>query len=639
MTGFRLALVGLFTFCTIWFAVHTGVDRTVNNVIHREAIDKASHWAYHMPNHIPEIERLVSTGIPTEAQRIAVLKIKELGDIFRFKLFTADGRLSVISDNFETGQEPGIAAQADPEPRLVAQTQTAIVNVFDGTLKADRPDLYAEAYVPLRDENGTLIGVVEVYIDQTKTAAYFKESFQSFGVMLMLLCAAVFIAPTLAFFAQRRLTQRSRKDAEFLARFDPLTGLLNRREFTAQARSYIANGEMSVACYLDCDNFKHINDTHGHAIGDAFLAHIANVLRRNCRKDDLVARFGGDEFVIGFHGISIDAATQRVRTILKECGEQIDLDNANVAGSVSIGVVQVKTKFDLDTILKHADTALYFAKTSGRNNFAIYGDEMGDELRQRYEVETVVRKATETKAFEIYFQPLVSSKDKEIIGHEALLRLRDKNGDFIPPAKFVPIAEDLGLIDEIGRWTIQNAIAQASDALSDKIIAINLSPIQFESGDLVETVRGALTQSDFPAEQLELEITESLLLEDSIAVEMQIDALREMGVRIAMDDFGTGFSSLSYLWKYGFDRLKIDRSFVAALDEDSERSREIIESVVMLGTRLNMRITAEGVETPEQSKFLSDLGCDTLQGYLYGKPAPFRLAGKAEQDVPDAKAG
>lgn len=257
---------------------------------------------------------------------------------------------------------------------------------------------------------------------------------------------------------------------------------------------------------------------------------------------------------------------------------------------------------------------------------------MGEELKQRYALEKRVREAAENQDFEIFYQPLVASKDKEVIGHEALLRLVDSDGNFIPPTDFIPVAENLGLIENIGKWTINTAIQRVSKARDEKIVAINLSSMQFESGDLVNTVRAALDESDFPANQLELEITESLLLADSPFVEMQIDTLREMGVRIAMDDFGTGFSSLSYLWKYGFDRLKIDRSFVAALEENSERSREIIESVVMLGARLNMKITAEGVETPEQSKFLADLGCDTLQGFLYGKPAEYGMKDNSVYD-------
>ncbi len=639
MLGFRFLIFGIAAIAAIWTSVSLGVNQAVENVLFRESVDKATHWGTHMARHIPDIEALVETGVPNDEQIDAINGIKELGDIFRFKLFTADGRLSLVSDDVSTAEYKGTSDVVDPEPERVARTGAAVVDVFDGTQKPNRPDLYAEAYVPLLDEAGQPLGVVEVYVDQTATARYFKDSFQTFGLMLMLFCGAIFILPSLAYYLQRMLAERSRKDAEFLARFDPLTGLMNRREFAVQAEAYVEQGNLSVACYLDLDHFKTINDTHGHAVGDAFLSHIASILQKNCRKEDLIARFGGDEFVIGFHRVSLEQAANRVRTILKSCAEQIDIDDASFAGTVSIGLAEIKPGSDVETILRNADTALYYAKSSGRNNFAIYGDEMGEELKERYKLESRIRQATEDRDFEIYFQPLVSSKDQQVTGHEALLRLSDGDGNFIPPAVFIPVAENLGLIDEIGAWTIHAAIQQVSKARHDKVLAINLSSIQFESGELVDTVRDALDAANFPAHQLELEITESLLLADSTFVEMQIDSLREMGVRIAMDDFGTGFSSLSYLWKYGFDRLKIDRSFVAALDENSERSREIIESVVMLGSRLKMKITAEGVETPEQSKFLSDLGCDTLQGYLYGRPAPLVAEDQHIEPVTSATLG
>ena len=623
MSGTRLIVFGVAAIVAIWASVSVGVNNAVEKVLFRESIDKASHWATYMAKEIPDIEGLIETGIPTAEQRNAINRIKELGDIFRFKLFDADGRLSLISDALDLEDYEGISSTSDPEPKLVAETLVAMAAVFDGTKKPDRPDLYAESYVPFFDSNGQILGVLEVYVDQTETGIYFKDSFKSFGQMVMLLCSVIFAVPSLAYYLQRILTERTRKDVEFLARFDPLTGAINRREFTTQAETYLAARELSVVCYVDLDKFKAINDTYGHSVGDLFLSHIAGILRDNCRKTDLVARFGGDEFVIGFHNVSQEHAIQRIRAILSQCAERVELDTTLVKASISVGVANVTPDDDLESTLKNADTALYYAKSAGRNTFAIYGDEMGEELKRRYAIEARIRQAVDSDEFEIYFQPLVSSKDDQVIGHEALLRLRDDDGTFIPPSEFVPMAEALGLIDEIGEWTIRRAIECVAAARDSKMIAINLSTLQFKSGDLVNIVRNALEDFSFPAEQLELEITESLLLEDSNFIEHQIDSLREIGVRIAMDDFGTGFSSLSYLWKYGFDRLKIDRSFVAALDENSDRSREIIESVVLLGGRLNMKITAEGVETYTQSEFLKKLGCDTLQGYLYGGPAPF----------------
>lgn len=618
----KAVVFGLGAIAAIWLTVGYSVNTAVERVIVREAIDEAEHWGAYMAAELPDLDTLIATGVPTEEQQTVIRHVRDVGDIFRFKLFTADGRLSLVSDDTDTLDPGGLADTADSEPIVVAATGVPMVAVYDGSEKPDRPDLYAEAYIPLLKPDGAVRGVVEVYVDQTSTQAYFTDSFRSFGTLLMAFCALVFAVPGIAFCIQRVLAQRSWQNAEFLARFDSLTGVLNRREFVLQAEQQVADGKVCVVCYLDIDHFKKINDTYGHSAGDVFLAHIAEVLRRNCHSEDLIARFGGDEFVIAFQNTTMDRVIHQVRSILNESAREIDVQDKTLCGSVSIGLAEVEQGARLETALSNADAALYHAKSSGRNDFAVYGAEMGEELRRRHALEARLREATRTCDFDIHYQPLVDSVKREIIGYEALLRLSDADGNPIPPSVFIPLAEELGLIDEIGQWTIRTATTEMAALDDHKMLAINLSTTQFRSGELVNTVATALQETGFAAHRLELEITESLLLEDSPLVEMQIDALKEMGVAIAMDDFGTGFSSLSYLWKYGFDRLKIDRSFVAALEENPERSREIIETVIMLGARLDMRITAEGVETAEQSALLSDLGCDVLQGYLFGKASP-----------------
>ncbi|CAN0594107.1 unnamed protein product, partial [Ectocarpus sp. 12 AP-2014] len=343
----------------------------------------------------------------------------------------------------------------------------------------DRPDLYAEAYIPLFDDAGNVTAVVEVYVDQTATESYFRDSFRSFGVMLMTFCIAIFTIPSTAFYVQRVLAQQSKNDAEFLARYDPLTGLLNRREFSERAQLGLLDKSITVVCYLDLDHFKMINDVHGHSVGDGFLAHVAAVLRANCRSDDLIARFGGDEFVVCFQNTSLENTVQRIRSILQCISARTEIQNTQITGSVSIGLAEAEDGTDLDTILKNADTALYHAKSNGRNDFAIYGDEMGVELAKRHALEARLREAVKTNDFDIHFQPLVSSNERKVIGHEALLRLNDHDGTAIPPSVFVPMAEDLGLIECMGRWTIRTAIAEAADRANNTMLAINLSTAQF----------------------------------------------------------------------------------------------------------------------------------------------------------------
>ena len=615
----RALVIGLVPLAAVWYVISSEVGGAVDRVVRHQALDKAEHWGAYMANQIPNLDQLVLSGIPDDDQKTVIRDIRQIGDIFRFKLFSPEGRLVLVSDDSNIAAPTGIAEQVDPEANRVIATGKPIVEVHNGEHKANRPDLYAEAYIPLFAPSGALRAVVEVYVDQSMTRAYFGDSFRSFGIVMALFCAVIFTVPGVAFYLQRILAKRSQKNAEYLANYDSLTGLLNRRAFVAKSEEMIADGSLSLVCYLDLDRFKSINDTYGHAAGDAFLVHIAEVLRNCCRSEDLLARFGGDEFVIAFQDISMEAAVVRARRILKDCASEVDIGALRLSASVSIGLAVLSEEEGLEQTLSNADAALYHAKQAGRNDYAIYGQAMGDELRRRRALEIRLREATANQEFEVHYQPLVDREGQKIVGYEALLRLNDTDGVPISPAEFVPIAEDLGLIEEIGDWTIQTAISQIATVAGDATLAINLSPAQYRSGNLVDTVREALEAADFPAKRLELEVTESLLLDDSMMIEMQIDGLQEMGVSIAMDDFGTGFSSLSYLWKYGFDRLKIDRSFVAALEHNPERSREVIETVVLLGARLGMKVTAEGVETEAQSNLLAELGCDTLQGYLFGE--------------------
>ncbi len=601
----------------VFFATRVSVDRAVS----RDSVDKAVYYAEYMAVRIPDLQGLIADPRPSAEQVRVIQQIRSLGSVFRFKLFDENGRLLLLSDDESIQNGASVSDTQDPEPRRVAETNVPIVDVFDGSQKPDRPDFYAEAYVPLVDAEGETIGVVEVYVDQTATRAYFHDSFKTFGLFLGAFCAFLFGAPYAAYQVQRLTAVRSRKEAEFLASYDPLTGLMNRREFVSHAEEMIKDEALSAICFIDADKFKAVNDIYGHAMGDQYLTHIADIMRRHTRAGDLVSRFGGDEFVIGFRRLGIDDVTSRVRSIVAKASEDFQTGTSVISGSISVGVAGYVQNCSLDTLLSQSDAALYHAKANGKNTFSIYGDEMGEDLRRRNALENRLREATKSKDFKVNYQPLVDGQSKEVLGYEALLRLTDADGSEISPNVFIPVAEELGLISEIGTWVIEKAvreIAQLSDVHS---ISINLSPAQFRDGNLPEIVRNALHNAGLPAERLELEITESLLLEDDPKVEFQIDALKEMGISIAMDDFGTGFSSLSYLWKFGFDRLKIDRSFISALECDPARSQEIIEVILLLGERLGMRTTAEGIETNEQSELLSTLGCDVLQGFLFGRPA------------------
>lgn len=619
----------------IWFGISFGVQHSVERAVRVDAVKKAEHWAHYMASRIPGIAELAQTGLPTDMQANVIAELRSIGDVFRFKLFNTEGQLSLIADDTSGDSYPGILQEVDSEPLQVMQTGEAIVGVFDGAGKQDRPSLYAEAYVPLVAPNGDVLAVVEVYVDQTRTAAYLMESFEKFGILLAIFCALIFISPSLAYSIQLARSKKSRQDVEFLSRFDPLTGLMNRREFVQQLkRSQSSVNPVTFLCIVELDDLKDVNDRYGYFVGDAYLAHVAESIRGSCGPLDLTARFGSDEFVIAFRSASKEQVLEKVKVVMKTCRSDFTAGGANLNGSISIGIAAFEARQRFQNAMRdaftQADTALLHGKASGRNTFAVYGREMGEELEKRRMLELRLREATQSKDFHVFYQPLVSSQDKQITGYEALLRMMDDDGAVISPVDFIPLAEELGLIEKIGAWTIGKAIHDISILPGNAKLSVNLSPAQFKSGALPEIISQALADAQFPAGRLELEITETLLMDDSMSIHLQIDALKDMGVKFAMDDFGTGFSSLSYLWKYGFDRLKIDRSFVWAMEENPELSRKIIESIVLLCAKMDMAVTAEGVETGEQSEFLSSIGCDTLQGFLFGRPMPLvHFAGQA----------
>ncbi|WP_177220569.1 putative bifunctional diguanylate cyclase/phosphodiesterase [Poseidonocella sedimentorum] len=609
-------------------------DRRMNQAVMHHAATVGEYWGRYMSSHISDIETLLATGVPTEDQIKSIGDMRAVANVFRFKLFDDQGRLVLISDDEFVANPQGVAPEADPDPRMVLETMKPIVSVNDGTLKPDRPDIYAEAYVPIIGADGAPLGVAEVYLDETETRAYFVDSFNGFGIIVAGLSAFLFLAPALGFIVQKERALRTQKQIEYLARFDTLTGLMNRAEFKRRFDAALAEGSLSAVLYIDADRFKSINDTYGHGVGDEFLSRLGRILSANTAADDLVARFGGDEFVVALRNINPDMILTRIHKILTLSAETFTVRERVIACSVSIGVSLFEEGKDFDELTAEADAALYAAKSGGRNQYAFYGEKMGSEIRHRNMIEARVKVATENEEFTIVYQPLVDGQTHEVLGYEALLRLKADDGTAIPPMEFIPLAEEMGYVERLGSWTIAKAIRDISEFDGSSCVAINLSVAQFRSGTLPDVVREALEAVDFAPERLEVEITESLLLIDDPSISYQIDMLREMGVKIAMDDFGTKYSSLGYLWKYRFDRLKIDRSFISGLTENPERTLEIVESVIMLGKRLGMQVTAEGVETQAQSAILTELGCDVLQGFLFGRPEALDPADATEIAVP-----
>lgn len=402
---------------------------------------------------------------------------------------------------------------------------------------------------------------------------------------------------------------------------DELTGLAKRNALLSHLSSALSNGSKSssiaVHC-LDLDRFKMVNDTLGHATGDLLLKKVADRLKAACRKSDVVARLGGDEFVILQHDVDDLAAAEKLASrIVDLVGRSYVLNGHTINIGASVGVAFGADALQPDDLLRNGDLALYEAKKAGRGRYRMFESGMDALLLGRREMEIDLRRALALRQFKLNYQPFLDVSTKRVDGFEALLRWEHPVKGNIPPLSFISLAEENGLIVKIGEWVLRTACLEAMSWPNDMIVAVNVSPLQFKADTLLETVASALRHSGLPAHRLEIEITEGALLDDTDNVIQTLNAMRALGVRISMDDFGTGYSSLSYLQKFPFNKLKIDRSFVACDDADSEA---ILRSIASLGTSLGMSITAEGVETAEQLARIRGERCTHVQGYLTGRP-------------------
>ncbi|MGQ7791071.1 putative bifunctional diguanylate cyclase/phosphodiesterase [Faunimonas sp. B44] len=424
------------------------------------------------------------------------------------------------------------------------------------------------------------------------------------------------------------ITEMRRIEARIahLAHHDALTGLPNRVRFREEldgALLRVRRGERIAVLCLDLDHFKAVNDTLGHPVGDGLLKAVAGRIEEKVRETDIIARLGGDEFAIVQVGLQTpDEASALAQRIITALSSPYEVDGHQVVIGTSIGIALAPADSeDADQLLKSADMALYRAKTDGRGVFRYFEPAMDSRMQARRALELDLRKALTNGEFEIHYQPLVNIETHTITAFEALLRWPHPKRGMVPVPDFIALAEEIGLIGQIGAWVLKEACCEAVKWPEDIRLAVNLSPCQFKNRPLVFDVMAALGQSGLAPSRLELEITETVMLQDTEATIATLHELRRLGVRISMDDFGTGYSSLSYLRTFPFDKIKIDRSFVQALPEDTSSSA-IIRAVADLSAGLGMSATAEGVENEEQLARLRAEGCREVQGYLFSAARP-----------------
>ncbi len=521
-------------------------------------------------------------------------------------MFDADGRLVVVNPRYEAmfGIEPGAAAIGMHFDEVVALALGRSIST---------PEVLDAAKATIRG-----------YIAGGREVSYLREmeDGRSLAATIVPMEGGGWLA------TYEDVTERRKAEAQiaYLAKHDALTGLPNRllfRERLDEALARSGRGEEFAVLCLDLDHFKAVNDTLGHQVGDRLLREVTGRLMANVRETDTVARLGGDEFAIIQSGIDQPQdATDLSLRLIEALGAPCEIDGHSIIIGVSIGIAMLPGDgVDAGTLLRNADLALYRSKADGRSTYRYFEPHMDEQMQARRALELDLRKALPAGQFELFYQPCISTRTREVTGFEALLRWRHPERGLVNPASFIPLAEEIGLIVPIGEWVLRAACAEAATWSRELTVSVNISSVQFGGPGPVPAVAAALEASGLDPARLELEITETVMLDDTAATLQTLQALKALGVRIAMDDIGTGYSSLSYLRQFPFDRVKIDKSFIANIEDEADGAM-IVEAVTTLCRSLGMATTVEGVETEEQLRTLMLGNSTNVQGYLFSKPRP-----------------
>ena len=505
-----------------------------------------------------------------------------------------------------------------------ALQKIAVFHDLDGFRIVAGPPSNAETALPIRNNRGEI--AAHLSWNPSRPGDLMRERLVPMTVAGFLIAVLLFglVAVYLQWLASD-LAESEASSRRLIGR-DPLSGLANRLLFSERLDHGLEQlprtGRGLAVLFIDLDRFKDVNDTHGHQAGDDLIRLVAQRLTNLLRSSDTLARFGGDEFAIIQSGLrSADDAHMLAKRILDALTQPFRLARTEVMVGASIGIALAPEHGQSREVLMGlADTALYQAKSEGRNRFIVFQQRMDETIRMRKLVEDDLRRAIDEDGLVLHYQPLYSSDGETILAVEALVRWPHPTRGLISPTEFIPIAEERGLVIPLGQWVLRRACEDGKRWPGIRI-AVNVSPIQFRHRDFVAEVLSLLEETGFDPGRLELELTEGVVVEDADAAESAMMELRALGIHLALDDFGTGYSSLIYLRRFAFDTIKIDRSFLESMEATGE-SAILVHSMVHLGRALGLTVTAEGVETKEQHRFLQALGCHQLQGFLFSKPLP-----------------
>ena len=620
----RLGVAVLMTaLCLLIGGIWLGTKVTTDYLLYKNATATASNWAHLLAETVTDLEQIAAGEKPTRASMTLLEWAQKAGQVFRYEIYNPQGYSQLVSDHKVT--QVNLSTFSAEAVRALA-TNRPIVDVRAGT-RAGEPKFYALAYVPVVID-GRSVAIIAAYVDETENHDLFYRTSLIASLSLCAGAGLLFGLPAFAWYRRTKEKQQADRRIRFLAHHDALTGLANRAQLIQSLEAALAvlplRRDGIAVHFLDLDRFKRINDSLGHDGGDFLLKTVAERLRAVIRIEDVVARLGGDEFVVLQTRITGKIqAEDFAQRIVAAVTAPMKLKDRPFVATVSVGVALApEDGTSAERLLKSADLALYKAKADGRNCIRFFLSEMDSELQARFELERVVRDAVLQDRFELHYQPLFEISERRLIGFEALIRLPAEDGTLIPPLVFIPVAEDLQLIDKIGAWVLRAACCTAATWPEHLTVAVNLSPAQFLIGSVSGIVASALKESGLAAHRLELEITETLLLGNSEAIMAELQTLKAMGVAIVMDDFGTGYSSLSYLWRFPFDKIKIDRSFMQGFEGSSRDAKTVVKTIIALGRELKMRVTVEGVETAAQAAFLDKADGDQAQGFFFGRPVP-----------------
>ena len=628
----RLSSWRLVLFLVVGVAVFIGgavaVERwTIARLLNDDAAATASAWTNFLASNTTDLPQIAAGTPPSAETEEFLARVKGMARVFLYKVYDAQGTARFVSGDLpETASDQEDLALHNPEAAEAIDKGVPAIELKQGVAPG-RPAFYSEAYVPTFGKDGTVAAVVEAYIDQTAKRAEFEQvSFVS-TIAIGLLIAAAFGLPAIAWYQRKGEQERSRGRIDYLANFDPLSGLANRgrlaEDLTRALAEAAPRGRLAVHC-IDIDQFTDINDWLGLKAGDRIIKILADRLRAATPPEDMVARVSGDEFAIIQRGARDRAgAALFAEKIARAIAIPVFLEGRQIPLSACVGVALAPGDGDdAERLIKSAKLALAKAKSEGRGRVRFFSHDLDGEMTARLQVEHAVEAALATGGFTLHYQPLYSEPSETLVGFEALARLPMADGSFIPPAAFIPAAERMGAINRLGAWVVMEACTTAAGWPEPLTVSVNLSALQFGKTSVADMIAAALAGSGLAPSRLLLEITESVLLTDRESVMAELAKLTALGTKIVMDDFGTGYSSLSYLWRFPFDKIKIDGSFMSAFDVPGAPAEKIMRTITTLGHTLGMSVCVEGVESERHAAYARRIGCDEVQGFHFGYPTP-----------------